>query len=358
MRMAVVGAGGIGGLIGSWMARAGCDVTLIERWRDHAESINQEGMRVDGARGVHQIKVRAITPDEIASIAPLETVVVAVKTQDTKGALEQLLPYSTAQTTFVSMQAGYNALAFERLVGADRTIVGNPHFGGALVGPGYLEAGFPNYIWIGEWDGAITSRLRQLQIALNHWTPTYMTDDIWGVVWSKFCFGFQTICTSITDRRPGTEFVEPQYKALAAGLVSEAIRVADALDVNLVGFDFFDPDPYRMAEAGNFDGLALWMRQAWPRHEVFRAHGFHSFRKTGSGMRFDMLHRKQKSESTARMPALRELSRRTGVRTPLIDALMRLVTEIEAGRRKPQQANLDALIALMSRETPLLEHEP
>ena len=152
MRFAVVGAGGIGGLIGSWMARAGCDVTLIERWREHVDAINHEGMRIDGARGIHQIKVRAITPDQIATIAPLQMVIVAVKTQDTRRALEQLLPYSTAQTAFVSMQAGYNALEFERLVGAERTIVGNPHFGGALVSPGHLEAGFPNTIWIGEWD--------------------------------------------------------------------------------------------------------------------------------------------------------------------------------------------------------------
>ena len=83
-----------------------------------------------------------------------------------------------------------------------------------------------------------------------------MSEDIWGVVWSKFCFGFQTICSSITDRQPGSEFAERQYKALAANLVGEAIAVADALDVNLVGFDFFDPVPYRMAAAGNFDGLA------------------------------------------------------------------------------------------------------
>ena len=348
MRFAVVGAGGIGGLIGSWMARAGCDVTLIERWREHVDAINHSGMRIDGARGIHQIKVRAITPDQIATIAPLQMIIVAVKTQDTRRALEQLLPYSTARTAFVSMQAGYNALEFEQLVGAERTIVGNPHFGGALVSPGYLEAGFPNYIWIGEWDGSISSRLRQLQIALSHWTPTYITDDIWGVVWSKFCFGFQTICSSITDRQPGSEFAEPLYKALAANLVGEAISVADALNVKLVGFDFFDPYPYRMAADGNFDGLALWMRQAWPRHEVFRAHGFHKYRKTGSGMRYDRQHRGQKSESTARLPAMRELSHRAGVQTPLIDALMNKVIEIESGQRKPQQALLDELIALMA----------
>ena len=72
----------------------------------------------------------------------------------------------------------------------------------------------------------------------------------------KILLRFSTICTSITDRQPGTEFAEPHYKEQAANLVGEAIRVADALNVRLVGFDFFDPNPYRMAEAGNFDGLA------------------------------------------------------------------------------------------------------
>lgn len=348
MKFTVVGAGGIGGLIGTWMARAGCDVMFVEQWAEHASAIREHGMQVDGARGKHIIPVRAVVPDELALHGPLEMVIVAVKSQDTESALHQLLPYSTPDTTFVSMQAGFNALLFENVVGRERTIVGNPHFGGALTGAGQLEAGFPNYIWIGEWDSALTERLRALQLALNHWTPTYVSEDIWGVVWSKFCFGFQTICTSISDRAPGTEFDEARFKKVAAGLVGEAIQVADALNIHLQGLDFFDPGPYRAGQHFSEEGLAFWIDRAWQRHEVFRGHGFHKYRKTGSGMRFDMRVRNRKSESTARMPALRQLSGVAGVATPYIDAMMTMVEEIEAGSRVPSQANLEALYTLMT----------
>jgi 2-dehydropantoate 2-reductase len=347
MKFTVVGAGGIGGLIGTWMARAGCNVTFVEQWAEHVEAINAHGLTVDGARGVHTIRVPAITPDQLAQIAPLEMVIVAVKSQDTRTALEQLLPYSTPETAFVSMQAGYNALTFEEIVGRERTIVANPHFGGALTGAGRLEAGFPNYIWIGEMDGRFTPRLRALQIALNHWTPTYVTDDIWGVVWSKFCFGFQTICTSISDRPPGQEFIEPRYQRVAAGLVGEALSIADALGIELVGLDFFDPGAYRIEGDSDLSALGFWIARAWERHEVFRAHGFHKFRKTGSGMRFDMQVRSRKSESTARLPALRKMAAQSGRATPLIDALMRMVEEVESGQRAVSQGNLDELAAMM-----------
>jgi|GEM_PF-1736893 2-dehydropantoate 2-reductase len=348
MKFTIVGAGGIGGLIGTWMARAGCTVTFVEQWAEHAAAIRTHGMSVTGSRGRWTVPVAAIVPDELASHGPLEMVIVAVKSQDTETALHQLLPFSTANTTFVSMQAGFNALLFEKVVGRGRTVVANPHFGGALTGAGQLEAGFPNYVWIGEWDGSLTSRLRSLQSALNHWTPTYMSENIWGVVWSKFCFGFQTICTSITDRPPGTEFDELRFKRVAAGLVDEAIQVTDALDIDLQGLDFFDPAPYRSGASFSPEGLAFWIDHAWKRHEVFRQHGFHHYHKTGSGMRFDMRVRNRKSESTARMPALRQLSAAAGIPTPYIDAMMQLVQEIETGVRVPSQDNLEALYALMS----------
>ena len=85
------------------------------------------------------------------------------------------------------MQAGENIHIVEETVGSERTIGADPNYGGALVDPGHLEAGFPNYIWIGEMDGQYTSRLRQLQLDLMHWTPTYVTDNIQGVIWTKIC---------------------------------------------------------------------------------------------------------------------------------------------------------------------------
>lgn len=354
-RYTFVGAGGIGGLIGTWMARGGCDVTFVERWAEHAEAIDREGVRVTGSRGRHHVRVPAITSDRLAELAPLDVVVVAVKSQDTRAALEQLLPHATPETTFVSMQAGENLHVFEEVVGAGRTIAANPHFGGALVDPGRLEAGFPNYVWIGELDGRVTPRLLRLQQDLLHWGPTYVTEHVRGIVWSKFSFGSQTVMTSISDRAPGHELDTPRARLVAGELVREAIGVAEAQGIRLAAFDFFDPSPYRDATPQDPSGLHFWIEAAWPRHEVFRAHAFHTFVKTGSGMKWDLLYRRRKTETGARVAALRRAANAVGREVPFNEALGELMAEIEEGHRPLQAANVDDLgDELVARGAPLV----
>jgi len=354
-RYVFVGAGGIGGLIGTWMARGGCDVTFVERWAEHAEAIDREGVRVTGSRGRHHVRVPAVTPGRLAELAPLDVVVVAVKSQDTRAALEQLLPHATPDTVFVSMQAGENLHVFEELVGAERTIAANPHFGGALVDPGQLEAGFPNYVWIGELDGRVTPRLLRLQQGLLHWGPTYVTEHVRGIVWSKFSFGSQTVTTSISDRPPGRELDTPRARLVAGELVREAIAVAEAQGIRLAAFDFFDPSPYRDATPDDPSGLHFWIEHAWPRHEVFRTHSFHAFVKTGSGMKWDLLYRRRKTETGARVAALRRAASGVGCGVPYNEALGELMAEIEDGRRPLQAANVGDLgDMLVARGAPLV----
>jgi 2-dehydropantoate 2-reductase len=350
MRYTFVGAGGIGGLIGTWMTRGGCDVTFVDRWPEHVEALAQHGVRITGSRGAHHVAVRAVTPDRLAEQAPLETVVVAVKSHDTRAALEQLLPYATPETAFVSMQAGENLFVFEEVVGAARTIGADPNFGGALVDPGHLEAGFPNYMWIGELDGRLTPRLQRLQQDLMHWSPTYQTDNIVGTVWTKFVYGSQIVLSAITDRPSGEGMERDVARIVAGELVAEAIRVADGLGLRLVGFDFFDPDPYRHATPDDVSGLHFWIRHAWPRHETFRGPSFHRFVKTGSGLRWDLTYRKRKSEGTAMLHALIRAADGVGVAVPFNRALLAVIEEIERGERPMQDANFDDLAATIARE--------
>jgi 2-dehydropantoate 2-reductase len=350
MRYTFVGAGGIGGLIGSWMARAGCDVTFVDKWPEHVAAINRDGMQITGSRGNHHVTVKAMTPDDLASLAPLEVVVVAVKSHDTRQALEQLLPYATEDTAFVSMQAGENLFIFEEVVGSERTIGADPNFGGALVDPGHLEAGFPNYIWIGEMNGALTPRLQQLQQDFLNWSPTYITDNIKGTVWTKFVYGSQIVLTAITDKASG-EALESETARLVAGeVVKEAIGVADGLQLKLVGFDFFDPAPYQLATPGDTSGLHFWIQHAWPRHEVFRAPSFHSFVKTGSGLRWDLTYRKRKSEGTAMLRALIRAADSVNIPVPFNRALLQVIEEIERGERSLSNDNFGDLAAMIVKE--------
>lgn len=359
MRYTFVGAGGIGGLIGTWMARAGLDVTFVERWPEHAAAIADAGVRVTGSRGRHRLRVPAITPERLEALAPLETVVVAVKSHDTRAALEQLLPHATDDTLFVSMQAGMNLHVFEEMVGAERTIAANPHFGGALVDPGHLEAGFPNYVWVGELDGRLTPRLRRLQRDLLHWGPTHATDNVLGVVWSKFCFGSQTVMSSISDQGTGGTVGTPVARLVAAELVREVIAVADAKGIDLVGFDFFDPAPYRAATPADPSGLEWWIEHAWPRHEVFRAPSFHRYVKTGSGMTWDLKVRNRATETGARIEALRHHAARCGTPIPFNEALWSVIHALETRARPLAARNVDDLAdALRGHGSPLLAALP
>jgi len=345
VRYAVVGAGGIGGLLGTWMARGGCDVTFVDRRAEHVAAINEAGMHVEGVRGVYRIPVQAITPDQLGMLAPLDGVIVAVKSQDTRAALEQLLPHSTPATAFVSMQAGMNLGVFEATVGRARTIGAVPNYGGVAVGPGRLEAGFPNYIHIGELDGTFTVRLQQLQRDLSHWTPTLMTSNIVGAVWSKFVYGSQIMCTAVTDKASGEAMAALPHRRVAGALVREAMRVSDALGIRLEPFDFFDPEPYRVETNGGTEGLMFWIEHAWPRHEVFRKYGKHAFANTGSIWRWDIVFQKRASEATVFIETLAQYARQAGVDIPLNTVLLQLIQEIERGTRQMADDNFDILAA-------------
>jgi ketopantoate reductase len=170
-----------------------------------------------------------------------------------------------------------------------------------------------------------------------------MTDNIRGIVWTKFVYASQILLSALTDRPSGEAMKAEKHRLVAGALVNEAIQVADALGLQLVGFDFFDPEPYRRRESGNNDALLFWLEYAWPRHEVFRGHGFHKYVKTGSGIRWDIAHRKRGSESTAFMEALMRAAAEASIEMPLNRALLNMIHKIERGELSLSDENFDEL---------------
>ena len=112
MKVTIIGAGAIGGLAGTHMARAGYDVMLVDRWAEHVEAINKNGMLIDGIHGEMTIPAKAITPDQLEDYVKrtgaLEAVLIATKSQHTEMALRQLLPFFGTDTFVVSYQNGFN----------------------------------------------------------------------------------------------------------------------------------------------------------------------------------------------------------------------------------------------------------
>ena len=96
-KVAVLGAGAMGSLFGSQLAAGGLDVTLIDIWREHVDSINNGGLRVVGHRGEHRVNVTATT--DPAACGAADVVLVQCKAASTTAAVRNAWMPACSTTT-------------------------------------------------------------------------------------------------------------------------------------------------------------------------------------------------------------------------------------------------------------------
>src|SRR5437762_12885828 len=83
-RIGIIGAGAIGCVVGGLLTKAGRDVTLIDQWPEHVETMRRQGLRLSGTCGEHTVKVKALHLHEAQGLVePFDAVFVAVKGYDT-----------------------------------------------------------------------------------------------------------------------------------------------------------------------------------------------------------------------------------------------------------------------------------
>src|SRR5438067_2216594 len=105
MRFVVFGAGGVGGVVGRRLAQQGHDVLLVARGQ-HYEAIREHGLRVQSPDEVLQLRLPVFgRPGQIAWTTD-EVVLMAMKTQDTPAALDELAAAAPAETPIICVQNG------------------------------------------------------------------------------------------------------------------------------------------------------------------------------------------------------------------------------------------------------------
>src|SRR5688572_5792905 len=124
MKIAVIGAGAMGGVIGGLLARAGNDVTFIEIWREAIDAINTAGLRVEDKAGNSEtIRVRAT--DKPAEVGIVDLVLVFVKCYHTEAAVKNALPLIGSDTVVLSLQNGWgNGPRIASIVGEEKLLLG------------------------------------------------------------------------------------------------------------------------------------------------------------------------------------------------------------------------------------------
>lgn len=187
-RIGIVGAGAIGCVVGGMLTRAGHDVTLIDQWPEHVDTMKRDGLRLSGTLGDQTVPVTALHLHELQTVAePFDLAFIAVKGYDTDWATSLILPYLSADGLVVDFQNGVNDERVADIVGRDRTLGCVITIGAGLYEPGHAirtdtrTLGFR----IGELDGRETDRARQIAEIVSDVEGAEVTTNLWGERWAK-----------------------------------------------------------------------------------------------------------------------------------------------------------------------------
>jgi len=240
MRIAFMGAGGLGGYFGARLCRGGAEVHFIARG-DHLRALQSDGLRVEGPEPMHIERVNAT--DDPARVGPVDFVMLGVKLWDTETAIEQMRPMVGPDTTIISFQNGvlkdrYLRDAFD----ASRIMGGLGYVATTIDRPGVIrQTGPMQRLIFGEFDGSRSSRGEALLGAcLDGGINAELSANILREIWKKYVFLVGLSATTATIRRPiGPIRENPQTRAFFYDLMREVVAVGRAQGVDLAG-DYAD----------------------------------------------------------------------------------------------------------------------
>lgn len=332
MKMLIWGAGAIGGALGAYLARAGHDITLVDRAADHVAAIRKGGLHITGPVADFTARMPAYTPAEIGG--QYETITLATKAQDTENACLELAPLLAPDGYVVSAQNGLNPIVIARVVGLQRTVGALINFGADYMEPGVIHLGGRGAIEVGEMDGSRTTRVETLLAAFRDFDPdACLATNIWGYLWSKEAYGSMLFATALTNDSIVDCLSDARYRHLYSELAREVLAVARLQGVTPESFNGFDPAAYAPGADPALAVRSLAALVEFNRHSA----------KTHSGIWRDLAVRKRRTEVDAQLGMIADLGDAAGVPVPMTRRLIDLIHDVENGVRSQSHATLALL---------------
>ena len=292
LRVAVMGAGGVGAYLGSRLAIAGADVHLIARG-SHLAAMRQHGLTIVTPEGVRStLDVQAT--DDPASIGPVDVVLFLVKSYDTDEAARRLTPLIGRETMVISLQNGIdNEARIAAVVGDGHVAGGAAYILSAIEAPGVVRSNRARVV-VGELlPGPPSARIeRFVEVARAGDINASASDDVRRTKWEKYVLlvAFSAV-TAATQLTVGDIRRSPAASAMLRSIMDEAWQVGRAAGVPLAD-DLVDRQHALVLAQDDAEGTSL-------RHDLLIGH---------------------RMELEALQGTLRRLGRETGIPTPWTDA--------------------------------------
>ena len=235
MRIAVIGAGGVGGGFGVALAKAGADVTFIARGA-HLAAMKSQGLKIQGGRGeTHLVPTKAT--DDPSSIGVVDIVLFCVKLWDVESAGKAIKPMVGPETAVIPLQNGVDA--HERLVpilGAQSLMCGVAQISASIVAPGVIQqVGTFMRMIFGELDGKRSKRAEELYaLCLKAGFDATLSEQILTELWQKFVLLAANASIMALSRQPvGKVRDDPDMRAMLVAGYKETIDVGRANGIAL-----------------------------------------------------------------------------------------------------------------------------
>ena len=235
MRIAIVGSGGVGGLLGAMLLRGGSEVAFLARGAQ-LEAMRAGGLRVEGPVGSFAVPVPAAS-DDPAQLGRADAVLIAVKTWQMDGLSERLRPMLAGGGFVVSLQNGVEARdRLAEVLGEQRVAGGLCHLISWIEQPGLVrQVGPVPRVTVGEWEGGGSERLVRLAAELTRAGITAkIAPQIRAAVWDKALFVESFGAVGAVLRLPaGAWRAQPEPRAMLEEAMRETDEVARAAGAEL-----------------------------------------------------------------------------------------------------------------------------
>ena len=330
-RIAVIGAGAIGGVTAALMAAKGQQVELVCKHMEIADLANGRGLHVTGWCGDHTVPVHSVSSIEELH-GRFDLCLIATKAYDMPECAKTMLPLLKEDALVVSMQNGICTDALAAIVGADRTVGCVIGWGGTMHGVGELEMTSGGAFIIGRMAGGECPRMAQLKEALSCVTETVVSDNIYAELYSKLVVNACiTSLGAICGLHLGEMMKRKQARKIFLAIIGEAVNVAHAMKLTVPPYGGKLDYDKLMHGTSALDELR--------RHAMIRIVGMKYSQLKSSSLQ--SLERGRPTEIDYFNGYIAAKSKELGVSCPVNERMVQMVKEIEHKAREIDVKNLN-----------------
>ncbi|AFJ63466.1 MULTISPECIES: ketopantoate reductase family protein [Bacillus] len=340
MRIAVLGAGSLGTIVGAYLSAGGMDVELIDSYKEHVDTLNQIGAKVVGTTEF-QAKVKAITPENKSG--KYDFILLLTKQLYNDSILKELLPFLKDDSVVCSLQNGIPEQKVASIVGDERVIAGSVEFGATFIEPGVSRltteyTQFKEYAFqIGELHGETTERIQRIKSVLDLIGGTHISDNLVGTKWSKLLINNAFSGLSAALNGEYGDILDHEIGIVSAvHIADETIKVGHANGVKFAKMGGLDLESLELRSENDIPERIQTFRSAMEPSRLLRASMLQDLEK------------KRKTEIDYINGVIPKMAEGTGISTPFHDLVVAQVKCAEESQTVPNfDTNIKAFEELL-----------